>query len=226
MKFISQKGQDEWIIDNIFNYKKNGYFVDLAAADGIRINNTYLLEKDLEWNGICIEPNPQFFNKLKQNRKCHLTDIVIDKYNDKEVEFRIDNGELGGIVDEDTDNNYTIRGKELKTAKIVKLKTKTLDFILDHFQAPKVIDYLSLDVEGAEERILSNFPFDKYTFLTMTIERPTPELEKILFDNNYVFVRKSGINRNTMDTYYVHKTIGNFNEIVKEDYSPTPKKKW
>jgi len=226
MNFIGQKGQDEWIIDTILKYQKNGYFVDLAATDGIKINNTLLLEQELGWNGICIEPNPNYYKLLKQNRKCHLTDIVIDKDNDSTIDFRIDNGELGGIVDKDTDNNHKIRGKQLKKAKILKLKTKTLDFILDHFKAPKIIDYLSLDVEGAEERILSNFPFNRYTFLTMTIERPTPKLEKVLFDNGYVFVRKSGVKRNGHDTFYVHKSIPNFDDIIKEKYSPTPRKNW
>ena len=47
--------------------------------------------------------------------------------------------------------------------------------------APKVIDYLSLDVEGAELEVLKNFPFKKYKFLSMKIERPSKELNKILF---------------------------------------------
>lgn len=223
-KFISQKGQDDWVIRDIFNYKKNGFFVDLAASDGVNINNTFLLEKKLEWNGICIEPNPKFYERLKKNRKCHLSNAVIDKENDTEVKFRIDNGELGGIVDHDTDNNYQIRGEQLKRSTIINLKTKTLDFILDQFNAPQVIDYLSLDVEGSEERVLMNFPFDKYTFLTMTIERPTPLLEKILFDNDYVFVMKA--KKMGFDSFYVHKSIPNFNDIPKEEYSPTPKKNW
>ena len=37
-----------WVIDTIFNYKTGGYFVDLAATDGIAINNTLLLEKEDE----------------------------------------------------------------------------------------------------------------------------------------------------------------------------------
>jgi FkbM family methyltransferase len=224
MKFIGQKGQDEWVIHTIFNYKKKGFFVDLAATDGININNTLLLERELNWDGICIEPNPHFYAKLKNNRNCNMSDIVVDKKNDIEIDFRIDNGELGGIVDKDTDNNKIYRGKELERATILKLKTKTLEHVLDLFNAPKIIDYLSLDVEGAEERILSEFPFDKYIFLAMTIERPTPELEAVLFNNNYVFVMKS--KKLPFDSFYVHKTIPNFEEIVKEPYSPTPRKDW
>lgn len=224
MNFIGQKGQDEWVIHTIFNYKKNGFFVDLAATDGVHINNTLLLENELKWDGICVEPNPHFYAKLKNNRTCNITDIVVDQKNDMVIDFRIDNGELGGIVDKDTDNNKTYRSKELEKATILKLKTKTLEYVLDLFKAPKIIDYLSLDVEGAEERILSKFPFDKYIFLAMTIERPTPELEAILFKNDYVFVMKS--KKLPFDSFYVHKTIPNFEQIVKEPYSPTPRKDW
>ena len=229
MKFIGQKGQDEWVIDTIFHYKTSGYFVDLAATDGVAINNTLLLERELNWDGICIEPNPKYYDELKKNRNCNVTDVVVDKANDIEIKFRIDNGELGGIVDIDTDNNEKYRGKQLKKATILKLKTKTLEYVLDKFNAPKVIDYLSLDVEGAEERVLTNFPFNKYTFLAMTIERPTPELEKILFNNGYVFVMKSKnkiTNKDTFDTFYVHESIPNFEQIIKEPYSPTPRKNW
>lgn len=224
MKFIGQKEQDKWVIDTIFNYKTGGYFVDLAATDGVAINNTLLLERKLNWDGICIEPNPKYYNKLKKNRNCNVTDVVVDKANDIEIKFRIDNGELGGIVDIDTDNNEKYRRNQLKNATILNLKTKTLEYVLDKFNAPKVIDYLSLDVEGAEERILRNFPFNKYTFLAMTIERPTPELEKVLFDNGYVFVMVS--KKLSYDTFYVHETIPNFDQIVKEPYTPTPRKDW
>lgn len=224
MKYKGQKGQDRWVIKDIFNLKKNGYFVDLAASSGIYGNNTYIMENNLNWNGICIEPNPTYFERLKKNRKCHLANYVVDKKNNQEVKFRVDNGQLGGIVDKDTDNNYKYRSKELKNANILKLKTKTLQYILEHYKAPKVIDYLSLDIEGAEERALINFPFNKYKFLTITIERPTKKLEKLLFDNGYVFVMKS--KKVNYDSFYVHKSIPNFKKIKKEKYEPTPKKTW
>lgn len=223
MKFIGQKGQDEWVIDTIFKYKKNGYFVDLAASNGIHDNNTFLLEKELNWDGICIEPNPNSYIELKKNRNCNITNKAIDKANNTEVDFRIDNEGCGGIVDVDTDNNWKHRGDDMrKKGVFIKLKTRTLEYILDHFDAPPVIDYLSLDVEGAEERIISTFPFNKYTFLAITIERPTIDLEEILFKNGYVFVMKC--KKCAYDSYYVHKSIPNFDEIIKEPYSPTPRK--
>ena len=221
---ISQKGQDLWVIRDVFNYKRNGFFVDLAATDGIDMNNTILLEKELGWSGICIEPNPKYYQELIKNRNCMTLELVIDQDNDTEIMFRHDNNELGGIVSEDTDNSYRIRGGEIDETKLLKLKTKTLESVLDKLKAPKVIDYLSLDVEGAEERVLKNFPFDRYTILALTIERPTPELERNLFDNGYVFAMKSKLS--PFDSFYIHKSIPNFDNIYKESYSPTPKKDW
>ena len=49
----------------IFKFKKNGYFLDLAATNGLMENNTYVLEKYFNWNGIAIEANEKFFSKLK-----------------------------------------------------------------------------------------------------------------------------------------------------------------
>ena len=49
-----------------FNFKKGGYFLDLAATNGLMENNTYVLEKYFGWNGIAIEANERFFFKIKK----------------------------------------------------------------------------------------------------------------------------------------------------------------
>ena len=66
----SQYGQDVYLINSIFPDRINGYFVDVGAYDGITLSNTFILEKHLGWSGICIEPNPEAFEKLRANRSC------------------------------------------------------------------------------------------------------------------------------------------------------------
>jgi len=220
--YQGQKGQDLWVIDEVFKHKRDGYFVDLAATDGLLINNTLVLERDLGWSGICIEANPDYFEALQNNRSCHTIQACVDDLPDKLITFRTDNGDLGGIVDEDTDNSYAIRAEELQdlNTKLITLRTRTLADILAECNAPPILDYLSLDVEGAETRILSTFPFDRYTFRTLTIERPTPELEQRLFDNDYLFIR-----RQQFDTFYIHHTVHS-PHVSLQPYEPTPKKDW
>ena len=37
VQFISQMGQDAWIVEEVFEKKKCGFFLDLAAFDGVTI---------------------------------------------------------------------------------------------------------------------------------------------------------------------------------------------
>lgn len=206
----SQKDQDYWVIHEIFDYKKNGFFVDLASTDGKNINNTYILEKKLNWMGICIEANPTFHKDLYKNRNCYISQEVVADKNDEIVKFRIDAEERSGIINKKYDNTSY-------NCKFLEKNTVTLESILDKYNAPNIIDYLSLDIEGAEYDVLKNFPFNKYTFLTLTIEGPSQLMDILLFKNDYLFVRKSK-KLNSFDSYYIHKSLLN-DKIKLEQYS-------
>lgn len=85
--------------------------------------------------------------------------------------------------------------------------TVTLNNILKSFNAPKVITYLSLDVEGAEHRVLKPIletnP-NPYVFLAMTIERPKIELRTALKLNGYKYLGDHG---GFGDTLWVHHSV-------------------
>ena len=68
--YYSQYGQDKFIHETFFSNKRDGTFVEIGASDGFFISNTYFFEKNLNWKGICIEPNPKLFSSLKKNRNC------------------------------------------------------------------------------------------------------------------------------------------------------------
>ena len=72
LNFFGTKDQDKWVAKEIFNRKKRGYFVDLAATNGLLENNTFVLERFFNWNGIAIEPNSLFYNQLKKKQKMYL----------------------------------------------------------------------------------------------------------------------------------------------------------
>jgi len=215
--FRGQKRQDIWVTQ-ILGEKTNGYFVDLAAADGITHSNTHFLEKEYLWDGICIEPNPVFFDSLKAERNCICENLAISNRNEV-VDFRIDNGQCGGIVADDTDNNIKTRSGQLKTAEIIQVQANTLEYVLDKHQAPSIIDYLSLDIEGSEERVIENFNFDKYRFNCITIERPTKLVNDTLFRNGYVFVKNY-----QYDSFYVHEEIQLKYSIYCDYFEQLPKK--
>lgn len=178
--FYSQIGQDEYYIKNIINYKQNGYYVDVGAHDGIKLSNTYYLEKNLNWTGICIEANEGLHQKLCVNRPNSINvNQLIYSQSDLELHFemalnkeivegndmlsRISNDEINAI-------NHDYFTEQFIQSKTIKQKTKTLTDVLDAANAPNTIDYCSIDIEGAELACLEGIRFDKYKFLFITIE--------------------------------------------------------
>ncbi len=218
--FKGQKGQDRWVILDVLPWKRRGFFLDLAAADGVTHSNTHVLERWFGWSGICIEPNPTFFAELKTRRRCVLDSSVVSDCRER-VPFRIDNGQLGGVVAGDTDNNPRIRGPQLAQAEIIELQAFRLNDILGRHHAPRVIDYFSLDVEGCEERVLRTLDFGRYQFRCLTVERPTPGVNAILFEHGYVFVKN-----HAFDSFYVHPSVLQTRPLVCQPFEQVPPKDW
>ncbi len=74
--YNSQIGQDKWV-HSVLGNKENGFFIELGACDGLYYSNTLFFEKQLGWGGICIEPNDLYFDKLKSNRACKLSNALV-----------------------------------------------------------------------------------------------------------------------------------------------------
>jgi len=200
---MSQAGQDYWVYGEAFNQKKNGYFLDIGAHDGITFSNTYKLESKYGWSGICIEANPNTFKELKSNRTVLCLNTCLDK-SAGEVDFVL-RGAMGKILNEPINN----KNWPPNSFKVVKLKTTTLNSILYDYNVPKIIDYLSIDVEGSEERILSKFDFNDRFVRCITIERPTEYLRSLLKKHNYILIKEIP----NLDCFYIHADF--LNEYMK-----------
>ena len=150
------------------------FYVDLAANHPVNHSTTYDLDVH-GWRGLCIEPNPLYAKLLREQRSCTIAQAAVDS-EEREVSFNFGGGAMGGIEDERFDTRRITPGKP-KRARVETLRTRTLQDVLEQAHAPRVIDHFNLDVEGAESAALpSTFPWDKWVFLTMTIERPPPDL--------------------------------------------------
>jgi hypothetical protein len=58
--------QSDFVL-NYFNKQRGGFFIDVGANDGITESNTFDLENNYDWRGICIEPHPVAYAKLTIN---------------------------------------------------------------------------------------------------------------------------------------------------------------
>lgn len=213
----SQAGQDA-ILLKFFNDKNSGYFVDLAANHYKEGSNTYVVDYFNHWNGICVEPNPMYLVGLLSNRRCMVISAVVSKAEGESVTFRFREG-LGGMVGKDFDND----GGHISD-KDVTMLTTTFTSILDFAKAPSVMDYLSLDVEGAEHYVLAGLDHAKYKFMMVTIERPKHHSHHILSKAGYRFVYQMA---KWGECIYLHQSKPDFATLmVQYRQVTTPEWNW
>lgn len=185
----SQIGQDKKVYD-FYNGKKDGYYVEIGAYDGIALSNTYAFEK-LGWKGICAEPLQSRFQQLIINRKAHCCDLAVYHTTGLQVSFDIegDAGMLSGINTHIDAHKATVD----KNKKTVTVNTISLNDLLEKYNAPNFIEYLSLDTEGSEYEILRTLDFNKWKFGLIDIEHNHVEprrsiMRKLLLNNGYEYV--------------------------------------
>ncbi len=172
--FQGQYGQDLFA-SNYFNGKKEGTFVDIGANDGKTFSNSYALEKNYNWKGLCVEPLPEEFEQLKKIRKCALENKCIGEQKSK-AKFLV-HGMLSGIVDTyDKKHLHRIIREEKesgkKERKFITVDVVPLLFLLEKYNIEK-IDFLSIDVEGAEKSVLDG------------IDLQNIDVQLIAIENNY-----------------------------------------
>lgn len=193
----SQLGQDEYVL-RLLGYQRNGFFLDSGAADGLRASNTVLLERDYDWDGICVEPDDEFFDALTHNRRSKNVQCCLYDRGD-EVEF-VEAGTLGGVLEDyhpqllaHACRVMSVPSRPDGSARTVLKQARTVRSVLESCDAPQVIDYWSLDTEGSELRILESFPFDRYRVRVLTVEHnryPVRlEIRDFLESLGYVLVR-------------------------------------
>ena len=70
-KSKSQLRQDFFVLSEL-NFKRDGFFVEFGACNGVDHSNSYILEKEFGWTGIIAEPARSWQKELDRNRSCHI----------------------------------------------------------------------------------------------------------------------------------------------------------
>jgi FkbM family methyltransferase len=176
---VSQLGQDLWVLERS-GLKRGGFFVEFGATDGVVLSNTFLLEKEFGWTGLCAEPNPAFYEELRKNRTCTVSDTCIGPTTGETVEF-IMADVYGGMEKYGFDDNHADKRAAYRDEGYsMTLPTQSLDDFLEEHNAPREIDFLSIDTEGSEFAILNALSFDRWRIRLITVEHNhTPMREQI-----------------------------------------------
>lgn len=206
-KSKSQIRQD-LIVLSYLNFKKNGFFVEFGATNGVDFSNSYLMEKEFDWKGILSEPATCWHEDLARNRACNIDNSCVWASSESTLPFR--ETVISGLSTIASFSNSDHHQKERKNGKTYLVKSISLADLLKKYDAPSHIDYLSIDTEGSEFEILKNFDFSLYTFEVISCEHNySPMRHKI-----YALLTSNGYKRifqdlSFFDDYYVKENCIN-----------------
>jgi len=203
----SQLRQDLFVLSEL-GFKQDGYFIEFGATDGITLSNTHLLEEKFNWKGILAEPAKLWHKKLESNRKAFIDKNCVWKTSGEtllfnEVDDESHNGELSTI---DSFSNFDNHRNVRKLGSKYNVNTISLIDLLNKFDAPKKIDYLSIDTEGSEFEILNAFDFNKFDIKIITCEHNYTSMQSKIFE----LLSKNGYKRkycefSLQDDWYVRE---------------------
>lgn len=173
--YFSQVGQDKYVYETFFQNYNSGFFLDIGAHDGINKSNSYFFEKSLNWKGICVEPIPEIFLQLTNNRNCQCIQAGISDKNGKAIFWKIEGYSemLSGLEENYNEKHKQRILKEISEygGNLIEMEIDVLDIntLLKNNNIDKV-DYCSIDVEGSEENILSVFNSRDFEIEVLTVE--------------------------------------------------------
>ena len=204
-KFLNNGSQfgEEKLVLSFFDKEYRGKFLDIGCFHPTRHNNTYTMYKS-GWHGINIDLNPltiELFN-FARVKDININAAISDQEETKTLYF-VDELNTQNTLEANhlsfLKNHHNLKEEEISEQEV---KTKKLDKILDSYNFND-IDFMNIDVEGHELKILNSIDFSKYKIKFICIEMidhneqskiVNKELNAILERNDYVLAKKIDFN--------------------------------
>jgi FkbM family methyltransferase len=187
--------------------KRDGFFVEFGATNGLDLSNTAILERDFQWKGLLAEPARCWHAALAANRTATIDHRCVWSQTGASLDFKetevAELSTLTTLVDAD----FNRAGRASGT--VYRVDTITLNDLLKAHNCPRQIDYMSIDTEGSELEILRAFTFDDYDIGIITVEHNFREPDRqaifdLLSSKGYVRLFEAF---SKFDDWYVKRTF-------------------
>lgn len=173
---------DEGLInffEELLGNKRAGFYVDVGSNDGRTASNTWHLERSLNWRGILIEPVLHLYfesRKVRGTNNVFVNAACVGSDFSEPCLKMIYAGLMTVSPDQSTFDAITHAAAGSKfissheTTETIYVPAMTLNEILEKSAAPKEIDFMSIDVEGAEMQVLKGLNLDQWKPKIICIE--------------------------------------------------------
>jgi FkbM family methyltransferase len=196
---------DRWVNDMIVKNKTNGVFLDAGILCPRTCSYSYYFEKELCWTGMCIDARSHVYNATVKTRTCKAYYGALCEHDGRELFWAVDSNQGSGPGYSGLESSLTLSHrlkieeyvrKGLWTLKKIPVLCHTIDKIAARNDV-SVIDLLTLDVEGAELRILEHALKSKMVrILAVVAETGEPDVLDALMERfNYVHIGNVGFDR-------------------------------
>lgn len=189
-KTYSQEGED-MILNEIFQKKNRGFYVDVGAFHPKKNSTTYKLYKK-GWRGINVEPRSD-------------SKILFDFMRRKDINLQMGVYSKKDILTYYTFTSYSmntfdekvaeerINGSYVKLVKKEKIPVNTLSYILNKYLPKNTsIDYMNIDVEGVDFEVLKSNDWEKFRPNIITLEIIGLGIKSILNSKENKFLEEKG----------------------------------
>lgn len=187
-KKLYSQFNEELIIRDFFQDRRNGFFLDVGSSKPIENSTTYYLEKHLGWSGIGVDALREHAPAYQKERPAtkFFTFIITDHSGTIEEFYRV----VGVTELSSTIKDRELLGKKLQT-ETIRVPTITLDDLLEQNGVTE-IDFMSMDIEGGAPKALAGFDIEKYRPELVCIEAPGLEgfIEKYFAEHRYQRIDK------------------------------------
>lgn len=191
MTYHSEYGQDRWLVENVFGNARNGTFVEAGALDGVFHSNTLHFESEKGWRGVLVEPIPPLCQAARTNRPlAQVFDCALGS------DVGVEDLEISLATPGWTGFTRLAHSRRATTARErLIVETRPLATVLRE-AGVTAVDYLSLDIEGAEFEVLSVYPFDEIPINVIGVEDNDANdepLRQLLLSRGYRHLSRVGV---------------------------------
>lgn len=156
---------EELIIRHFFQDERDGVFLDVGCAYPIKLNTTYYLERHLGWTGVAIDAFHYYRDQWAKERPA--TPLLTNAVGDEDggwVTFHVAGEPSVSSLDKEQAEQWGG-----PAAQPIRVPAITLTKALEQ-QGIEKVDFVSLDIEGAEPAALRGFDIDRFAPRLVCVE--------------------------------------------------------
>lgn len=174
----SQHGADLFLLPFLLKAAdgRRGTFIEIGALDGVTFSNSLMLERCFNWTGLLIEANPTNFRHLQKARRHALIENSAVCEPAGHINFTSTGGAVAGSPGSFS-TAFEKRWHRLHQEPVVSVPCSPLRSLMAKHGVASA-NFLSLDVEGAEETVIKSVRPSAFDVIFVEMDNTDPAKDR------------------------------------------------